>query len=84
LCETAFVARGGEGAPGDGDLDALAVRWPGWHARLANFLMGDPLHGIRMQLQQRHDAMDAAYPQADLFPRADAADAPGGDGTQAP
>jgi hypothetical protein len=84
LCETAFVARGGEGAPGDGDLDALAVRWPGWHARLANFLMGDPLHGIRMQLQQRHDAMDAAYPQADLFPRADAADTPGGDGTQAP
>src|SRR3546814_9047470 len=34
LCETAFVARGGEGGPADGDLDALAARWPAWHARL--------------------------------------------------
>ena len=33
LCETAFVARGGEGVPSDGDMDALAARWPGWHAR---------------------------------------------------
>ena len=28
LCETAFVARGGEGVAFDGDMDALAVRWP--------------------------------------------------------
>src|SRR3546814_17613099 len=42
LCETAFVARGGEGGPADGDLDALAARWTAWHARLANFLMHDP------------------------------------------
>ena len=74
LCETAFVARGGEGAPDDGDLDTLAVRWPGWHARLANFLMNDPLHGMRLQLAQCHAAVDAAHPQAELFPRPDGED----------
>jgi hypothetical protein len=79
LCETAFVARGGEGTPGDGDLDALAVRWPGWHARLANFLMDDPLHAIRAQLAQRHAAIDAAHPQAELFPPAPGPDAPDAD-----
>src|SRR3546814_3030270 len=50
LCETAFVARGGEGGPADGDLDALAARWPAWHARLANFLMHDPLGETREML----------------------------------
>src|SRR5690606_35239107 len=44
LCETTFVARGGEGGPYDGDMDALAVRWPAWHQRLATFLMHDPVH----------------------------------------
>src|SRR3546814_19082687 len=42
LCATAFVARGGEGGPADGDLDPLAARWPAGHARLANFLIHDP------------------------------------------
>ena len=37
LCDTAFVARRGEGVPFDGDMDRLAVRWPDWHARLAQF-----------------------------------------------
>lgn len=54
LCETAFVARGGEGGAAEGDLDALAARWPNWHARLAKFLMDDPLAGMR-------DAMSAAW-----------------------
>ncbi len=67
LCETAFVARGGEGAPSDGDLDALAVRWPAWHARLARFLMDDPLHAMRAQLAQRLAAVDTPMPQRDLF-----------------
>ena len=75
LCETAFVARGGEGAPDDGDLDTLAVRWPGWHARLANFLMNDPLHGMRLQLAQCHAAVEAGHPQAELFPHPDGEDA---------
>src|SRR5690606_26061250 len=39
LCETAFVARGGEGGAAAGDLDVLAARWPAWQARLADFLM---------------------------------------------
>lgn len=75
LCETAFVARGGEGGPADGDLDALAARWPAWHSRLANFLMHDPLAGMREALSRME--RDVAEPQAqrDLFR---------GDGTQAP
>ena len=72
LCETAFVARGGEGVPSDGDLDALAVRWPAWHARLARFLMEDPLHAVRAELAQRLAAVDTPMPQRDLF-----ADLPG-------
>ena len=67
LCETAFVARGGEGAPADGDLDALAVRWPGWHARLAGFLMDDPLHALRGSLGQLLAVPDPASPQRELF-----------------
>ena len=73
LCETAFVARGGEGRPADGDMDALAARWPAWHPRLAGFLMDDPLHATRGQLQSLHAQLRQS-PQHDLF--AAAADAP--------
>ena len=75
LCETAFVARGGEGGPADGDLDALTARWPAWHSRLANFLMHDPLAGMREALSRME--RDVAEPQAqrDLFR---------GDGIQVP
>lgn len=74
LCETAFVARGGEGGPADGDMDALAARWPTWHARLATFLMEDPLHATRTQLSQLHAGIDGAQLQHDLFPAADGED----------
>ena len=67
LCESAFVARGGEGTPADGDLDALAARWPGWHARLAGFLMDDSLHALRAQLSQRLASVGPQTPQRDLF-----------------
>ncbi|MEO6264728.1 MAG: glycosyltransferase [Luteimonas sp.] len=67
LCETAFVARGGEGAPADGDMDALAVRWPGWHARLAEFLMDDPLQATRARLAQLYAETGPAAPQRELF-----------------
>jgi hypothetical protein len=67
LCETAFVARGGEGTPADGDMDALAARWPAWHARLAGFLMHDPLHALRAQLTQAHAQVVSAMPQRELF-----------------
>jgi len=70
LCETAFVARGCEGVPFDGDMDALAVRWPDWHPRLASFLMDDPLRGARERLMQLLETMDSPQPQADLFPAA--------------
>lgn len=68
LCENAFVARGGEGGPADGDMDALAVRWPAWHSRLAGFLMDDPLHGTRQRLRDLH-AQLRDTPQHDLFAR---------------
>lgn len=67
LCETAFVARGGEGGPADGDMDALAVRWPAWHSRLAAFLMEDPLHRCRQSLAQRFAALEQAPAQPSLF-----------------
>jgi len=69
LCERAFVARAGEGVPCDGDMQRLSVRWPGWHARLANFLMHDPLCAARGQLATLMDTIAPPPPQADLFPR---------------
>ena len=66
LCETAFVARLGEGGPADGDLDALAARWPAWHSRLAAFLMHDPLAEARAKLLALHGQLRDS-PQHDLF-----------------
>ena len=71
LCETAFVARGGEGAAADGDLDVLAARWPGWHPRLAAFLMEDPLAPLRDELSRRHADAGSARAQS-RFPFAEA------------
>lgn len=67
LCETAFVLRDREGAARDDDMDRLTVRWPGWHARLATFLMDDPLHALRAELGARLAHLDAGSPQQDLF-----------------
>lgn len=67
LCETAFVARGGEGGPRDGDMDTLNARWPGWHARVANFLMEDPLHEPRAHLASLLNEIDPPQPQRELF-----------------
>lgn len=70
LCETAFVARGGEGGSGEGDMEALAARWPDWHARLANFLMRDPLGDCRELLSRHCARLDTRPPQRELFPSA--------------
>ncbi len=67
LCETAFVARDREPWHGDEDLDVLAVRWPDYRPRLARFLMDDPLHAARAQLQMHYDAADGESLQDDLF-----------------
>jgi hypothetical protein len=67
LCQTAFVARGREGAPAEGDMDALAVRWPDWNARIAGFLMDDPLRALRDELGRRLQAQDSEAPQRELF-----------------
>lgn len=78
LCENAFVARRGEGTAFDGDMDRLAVRWPDWHARLANFLMADPLRALRERLQVQFEAVGPAEPQRDLFAQVEAAPAASG------
>ncbi|MDI9238782.1 glycosyltransferase [Lysobacter sp. LF1] len=67
LCDTAFVGRREEGMPYDGDMDALAARWPDWHARLAHYLMQDPLRGSRAQLANLLDNIGPPEPQRDLF-----------------
>ena len=67
LCETAFVLRDAEGMPADGDMDRLSVRWPAWHARLAQFLMDDPLRELRTQLAAQLAGLDTGSPQQDLF-----------------
>ncbi|MCE7032748.1 glycosyltransferase [Lysobacter sp. GX 14042] len=68
LCTSAFVARPAEGLPADGDMERLAARWPDWHARLAGFLMDDPLRGARAQLSALLADTGPPHPQADLFP----------------
>lgn len=73
LCETAFVARGGEGGAGEGDMEALAARWPDWHARLAGFIMRDPLRESRQRLREGFDRLQGEAPQRDLFPGPDTA-----------
>ncbi len=67
LCENAFVARLREGAPADGDMDALAVRWPDWNARIAGFLMQDPLREMRGELGRRLQMQGGDVPQRELF-----------------
>ena len=67
LCETAFVARGGEGGPAEGDMDAINARWPAWNARLANFLMQDPLREPRERLASLYGQAGVAESQGRLF-----------------
>jgi glycosyl transferase family 2 len=67
LCETAVVARRAEGAPVEGDLDAIAARWPAWHARVAHFLMDDPLRAHRGQLEALLATIGPPENQGDLF-----------------
>ena len=67
LCESAYVARGGEGLPFEGDMDALAARWPAWHARLAHFLMDDPVRALREDLHAAIARVGPPAPQRELF-----------------
>ncbi len=67
LCETAFVARSGEGGPGEGDMDALNARWPAWTPRLATFLMQDPLRAQRERLHALYVEAGSPERQRDLF-----------------
>ncbi|MGY0560243.1 glycosyltransferase family 2 protein [Luteimonas sp. A277] len=81
LCERAFVARGGEGGLGDGDMQALASRWPDWHPRLAGFIMRDPLQQTRARLQAALAELAALPPQRELFAGLEAA-VEGGNGEE--
>jgi len=67
ICDTAFVARGREAPNWPADMDALAARWPTWAPRLANFLMRDPLHDERQDLQARYRQAIMPLAQGELF-----------------
>lgn len=67
LCENAFVCRADEATGFPGDMEALGNRWPGWAPRLADFLMHDPLHALRLDLQQRHRQAIMPAGQGELF-----------------
>lgn len=67
LCQSAFVARRHEGIALDGDMDRIAARWPDWHARVAGFLMRDPLRDAREQLAELVASIGPPPPQTDLF-----------------
>ena len=56
----------------------LAARWPGWHPRLAEFLMRDPLAQARAGLHAALDALEGEPPQRELFPADGQADGGGG------
>ncbi len=68
LCASSFVLRDRESLPGDGDMDALAARWPNWNAQIAGFLMADPLHALRARLGEQLARNAQLPPQLDLFP----------------
>ena len=57
----------GEDRPDDGDMDAIAARWPAWNARIAQFLMDDPLRVLREQLQDTVTHVGPQAPQRELF-----------------
>lgn len=74
LCDDAYVAhRGGasfgpEGhAPGGENLARLNARYPGYNARIAEFILHDPLRPLRERLAQRLQAAAALPTQRDLF-----------------
>lgn len=77
LCQSAFVARPAEGIAWEGDMDRIAVRWPDWHARIAGFLMRDPLRDPRARLADTLAALGQPEPQPDLFAQASTGAVPG-------
>ena len=48
-------------------MEVLANRWPTWTARLAGFLMDDPLQAHRALLQQLVEQAIMPQAQRDLF-----------------
>jgi GT2 family glycosyltransferase len=74
LCDDAFVAhRGGasfrpEGfVPGGENLSRLNARYPGYNARIAQFILRDPLKPLRERLQRRLEPARPGARQNDLF-----------------
>ncbi|MDQ3205345.1 MAG: hypothetical protein M3Q40_02285, partial [Pseudomonadota bacterium] len=67
LCDTAFVVRQRESDPGAGDMEHLSARWPAWNARMARFVMDDPLREMRLRLAALFTAAGETSPQPDLF-----------------
>jgi len=74
LCDDAFVAhRGGASfgptglKPGGENLLRLCARYPDYNARVAEFIMRDPLAELRQRFNDRHRAHRAVPMQRPLF-----------------
>ncbi len=74
LCDDAYVAhRGGASfgpaghAPGGENLARLNARYPGYNARIAEFIMLDPLKPLRERLVERLKSTGRTPAQHDLF-----------------
>ncbi|MFN7212077.1 MAG: glycosyltransferase family 2 protein [Lysobacteraceae bacterium] len=74
LCDDAYVVHHGHAsfaatglAPGGENLRRLNARWPGYNARIARFILDDPLRGDRDRLAAALAMLAAESPQGDLF-----------------
>ena len=74
LCPTAYVVHHGGASfaplglqPNGDNLARLLARWPGYHERVARFILDDPLRPLRERLDQRLGALARSGPQRDLF-----------------
>lgn len=74
LCETAYVVHAGNASfgplgqrPNGDNLPRLLARWPGYHERVARFILDDPLRELRARLAARLEEIERGGPQPDLF-----------------
>ena len=73
LGDNAYVVHRGQASfgplghgPGGENLARLNARWPGYNARIARFIMADPLRPLRERLIERLEAMIHAAGQLEL------------------
>lgn len=74
LCDDAYVLHRGSASfgplglkPGGEALARLNARYPGYNARIARFILDDPLRDLRLRLAERLDRLASGW-QPSLFP----------------